>query len=57
MEFTKVASVVFGVVAILHLLRAVAGLELIIGTVSLPAWASWFAFLFVGGLSYWGWKS
>lgn len=55
-EFRKVAATVFGVVALLHLWRAIAGLDLIIGGWTLAAWWSWIAFLFAGGLSYWGWK-
>jgi hypothetical protein len=57
MEFQKVAATVLGIVALLHLLRAIAGLELVIGTYSLPPWASWIAFVGAGALSYWGWKA
>ncbi len=57
MSFTKVAATVFGIVALLHLLRAISGLSLNIGTYSLPAWASWVAFVGAGALCVWGWKS
>jgi hypothetical protein len=47
---------VFGVVSILHLWRAIAGLELNIGAFNLPVWASYMAFILVGVLAYVNYK-
>jgi len=42
----------FGAIALLHLWRALSGLELNIGSFSLPAWASFVAFLLAGLMCY-----
>lgn len=47
-----VNTFVFGAAAILHLWRALLGLELNIGSFALPVWASFLAFLIAGFLSY-----
>ncbi len=47
-----VNTLVFGAVALLHLWRALMGLELNIGSFALPVWASFVAFLVAGYLSY-----
>ena len=47
-----VNTLVFGAVAVLHLWRALLGLELNIGSFALPVWASFLAFLVAGYLSY-----
>lgn len=47
-----VNTVIFGIVALLHLWRALMGFELNIGSFSLPIWASFLAFLVAGYLSY-----
>lgn len=45
-------TLVFGIVGLLHLWRALLGLELNVGSLSLPVWASFLAFLVAGFLSY-----
>ncbi len=42
----------FGIVALLHLWRALSGTELVIGTLSIPPWGSFVGFLLAGYLSY-----
>ena len=39
--YLLVSGVVFGLVAILHLLRVVNGWPLVLGTWSVPMWGSW----------------
>ena len=41
--FTRVAAVVFSLVALLHLARLVLGWEAVIGGWSVPIWFSWVA--------------
>ena len=47
-----VNTLVFGAAGVLHLWRALIGLELNIGSFALPVWASFLAFLVAGYLSY-----
>ena len=54
--FINTAAVIFGIVALLHLWRAVGGLPLIVGTYELPVFLSYAAVLVTGYLSYWGFK-
>lgn len=55
-NFFITAAIIFGLVAILHLVRAVNGLPLVIGIWELPLWLSWIAFVITGFMSYWGFK-
>ena len=49
--FTRLATVVFALVALLQLVRVVMGWEVSIAGVSIPAWASVVAFLFAALLA------
>ena len=53
----KINMYVFGIVALLHLWRALSGAELVIGTLSIPPWGSVVGFLLAGCLSYLNYKS
>ena len=53
--FTTVAVVVFGLVALLQLLRVVSGWEVIVNGVAVPIWASGVAFVVAGGLAVMLW--
>jgi len=55
-NFILTAAVVFGIVALLHLWRAVSSLPLLIGAWELPVWLSYVAFILAGGLSIWGFR-
>jgi hypothetical protein len=46
-----VAGVIFGVVALFHLVRIVMDWSVVIGDWSIPMWVSWVALIVVGGLS------
>ena len=52
--FNVVASVIFAVVAILHLLRIYMGWPIVIGSWTAPMWVSWIAHVVAGSLSYFG---
>ena len=55
-RFTKIAIAVFSLVAILHLLRLVFGLEVIIGGVVIPFWVSVIGFIAAGLLAVLLWR-
>jgi hypothetical protein len=52
--FNVLASVIFAVVALLHLLRIYMGWPIVIGSWTAPMWVSWIGLIVAGGLSYSG---
>ncbi|MEK6837829.1 MAG: hypothetical protein AABX69_04200 [Nanoarchaeota archaeon] len=50
--FLTVVGVIFAVIAVLHLLRAVLGWNAVIGTFSVPMWLSWVALVVAAFLAY-----
>lgn len=42
-QYSLLAALIFAVVAVLQIVRAVAGLRITIGRTSIPIWASWVA--------------
>ena len=52
--FVTIATVIFALVAVLHLLRLVIGWSIIIDTWTVPMWVSWVGLVVAGGLSYCG---
>jgi hypothetical protein len=54
--FTIRASVIFGVVALFHVLRIFLGWPAVIGGWTVPMWLSWIGLVVAGGLSYFGIK-
>jgi hypothetical protein len=52
----RVASVVFGLMAIAQLGRLLIRPEIIVAGYSMPLWPSVVAVVFLGGLSMWLWK-
>ena len=52
--FNVVASVIFALVALLHLLRVYMGWPIVIGSWTAPMWVSWIGLVAGGGLSYFG---
>lgn len=56
--YTRLASLVFAVIAVLQLIRAVLGWPITVGTgwgpISIPLWPSWLAFAAVGLLAWLG---
>ncbi|PYJ78435.1 MAG: hypothetical protein DME69_08620 [Verrucomicrobia bacterium] len=52
----RVASVIFGVFALGHLLRLIKHAQVTIGTHPAPMWVSILVFIIFGGLSIWMWR-
>jgi hypothetical protein len=52
--FTIIVSVIFGLVALLHVLRIFFGWSAVIGGWTVPMWLSWIGLVVAGGLSYFG---
>jgi len=51
-KVTQISGVIFGIIAIVHLIRAVAGWNASLNDVDIPLWASWLAVLVAGYLSF-----
>jgi len=54
--YCMVSAVVFAVVAIAHLVRAVQGMPVVVGTWQAPTAISWLAVVVAGGLALWGFR-
>jgi hypothetical protein len=52
--FATIATVIFALVALMHLLRLVIGWSVIIDTWTVPMWVSWIGLVVAGGLGYYG---
>ena len=48
-----ISGVIFGGVALLHLLRLINHWEVILGPWTMPLWLSWLGLFLAGGLSVW----
>ncbi|MDP3953729.1 MAG: hypothetical protein Q8P99_02835 [bacterium] len=55
-EYITFSGLLFTVVALVHLLRAVYGWPVVIGGWDLPMWASWLAVVVVGFLAWKAYK-
>ncbi len=51
--YVVISAVIFGLVAVIHLLRAVNGWGFEVGPVSVPVGASWLAFVITAALCAW----
>jgi len=54
--YCTVSAIVFAVVAVAHLVRAVQGMPVVIGTWQTPTAISWLAVVVGGALSLWGFR-
>ena len=54
--YNTVSAVIFLIVALAHLLRAVAGWAVQIGAFDIPIWISWLGFVVAGALAYFGFR-
>ncbi len=52
--FSRVAAVVFALGALAQLWRASMGLNMMAGSMMVPVWLSWIAFVLLAGLAYLG---
>ena len=54
--YLTLAAVIFAVVALAHLVRAVLDWPVVIAGWMVPVWLSWLAFVVAGALSWFGWN-
>ena len=52
--FAAIAAAIFGLVALLHLLRLLMGWSIVIEAWTVPMWLSWIGLVVAGALSYFG---
>jgi hypothetical protein len=52
--FAAIAATIFGLVALLHLLRLIMGWSIVIDAWTVPMWFSWIGLVVAGALSYFG---
>ena len=52
--FAAIAAAIFGLVALMHLLRLVMGWSIVIEAWTVPMWLSWVGLVVAGALSYFG---
>jgi hypothetical protein len=55
--YSQLVAVIFAAVALLQLIRAIAGWPVTIGGTVLPLWPSWIAFVVAAGLAWLGFKA
>jgi hypothetical protein len=53
-KFSRLAGVIFAIIALLQLLRAITGFEIVVGGEIMPVWPSWVAAIVAGFLAYLG---
>jgi hypothetical protein len=56
-NFSLTAAIIFAVIALMQLARAVFGWPVTVDTYTVPLWPSWVAFFIAAGLAYFGWKA
>jgi len=56
-SYSRLAATVFAVVALLQLIRALAGWPIMIADSMMPVWASWIACVVAAGLAWLGWTT
>ena len=56
-DYSVLAAVIFTIVAVLQLARAIFGTEVKIGNALIPVWASWIAFLVASLLAWLGYTA
>ena len=54
--FSTIAAAIFGVVAVVHLVRILLGWSIVIEGWTVPMWVSWVGLIVSGALSYYGAK-
>ena len=56
-KYVVVSGAIFGVVAVLQVVRALNQWPVHVGILEIPVWASWIAMLVAGGLCAWAFRS
>lgn len=54
--YLRTAATIFGVIAVLHVLRLLLGWQIVIGGVTFPMWLSWIGPFVASYLSYTGFR-
>ena len=54
LKFSRLAAVIFAIIALLQLLRAFSDFEIAVGGEIMPVWPSWIAAIVAGFLAYLG---
>jgi len=54
--YLRLSALIFGIVALVHLWRAVAGIPVHVGESLFPMWLSWGGAVVAGFLSFWGFR-
>ena len=54
--YPRVSGTIFALVALAHLYRAIQALPVQAGSLAIPVWLSWVAFVVAGGLAVWGFR-
>jgi len=52
----RIAGTIFGIVAVLHLLRIISGIQVLIGDFFLPVWVNWMGLFGTAILCIWLWQ-
>ena len=52
--FSRIAAVIFAIIAVLQLVRAISGWEVTLNGTPIPAWPSWLAAVVAGLLAFVG---
>ena len=56
-NYSRLAGLIFAIIAVLQLARALSGWPLTVGTTSIPVWASWVAFIVAAILAWLGYEA
>lgn len=56
-KYLSVSGVIFGVVALAHVYRAITEVPILVGSSAVPLWASWVAALVTGALCVWAFRA
>jgi hypothetical protein len=54
LQYSRLAAIIFAIIALLQLLRAISGFEISVGGEIMPIWPSWIAAIVAGFLAYLG---
>jgi predicted tellurium resistance membrane protein TerC len=54
--FTTAAIVLLSLIAVMQLVRALSGWEVVVNGAQIPLWASWFMAVVAGGLAAMAWR-
>ena len=56
-RYAFVSGTIFGIVALIQLIRSIEEWSVQIGPFAVPLWFSWIAFVVAGGLCVWAFRS